>query len=81
MVFAHGFGCDQTMWEPVARNFKADFRAVLFDYVGHGRSELSAYSSERYSSLQGYADHVVEIGRAFSARWQASRRPGCSRSW
>jgi sigma-B regulation protein RsbQ len=64
MMFAHGFGCDQSMWERVAANFEQDFRVVLFDYIGHGRSDFSAYSSERYSSLQGYADDVVEIGRA-----------------
>jgi sigma-B regulation protein RsbQ len=64
IMFAHGFGCDQTMWEPVAQNFESDFRVVLFDYVGHGRSDLGAYSRERYSSLEAYADDVVEIGRA-----------------
>jgi sigma-B regulation protein RsbQ len=68
MLFAHGFGCDQTMWEPVANNFKEDFRVVLFDYIGHGRSDLSAYSADRYSSLHGYADDVVEIGRALQLR-------------
>ena len=62
MMFAHGFGCDQAMWEPVARKFEADFRVVLFDYVGHGRSDMSAYSLDRYSSLAGFADDVVEIG-------------------
>jgi len=62
IVFAHGFGCDQSMWEPVAKNFERDFRVVLFDYVGHGQSDLSSYSAERYSSLGGYADDVVEIG-------------------
>jgi sigma-B regulation protein RsbQ len=65
IMFAHGFGCDQTMWGPVASNFAPDFRIVLFDYVGHGRSELSAYTAERYSTLSGYAQDVVEIGRAF----------------
>ena len=64
MMFAHGFGCDQSMWEPVARNFESDFRVVLFDYVGHGQSDLGAYSSQRYASLQAYADDVIEIGRA-----------------
>jgi sigma-B regulation protein RsbQ len=63
IVFAHGFGCNQAMWAPVARNFERDFRVVLFDYVGHGQSDLSAYSAERYSSLSAYADDVVEIGR------------------
>lgn len=64
MMFAHGFGCDQHMWEPVARNFEDEFRIVLFDYVGAGRSDLSAYDAERYSRLDGYVADVVEIGRA-----------------
>ena len=64
MMFAHGFGCDQNMWGPVARDFERDFRVILFDYVGHGRSDLSAYQRERYSTLAGYAEDVVEIGRA-----------------
>lgn len=64
MVFSHGFGCDQTMWTEVARSFERDFRVVLFDHVGSGHSDLSAYQSEKYSTLEGYADDVVEIGRA-----------------
>jgi len=64
MMFAHGFGCDQTMWETVARNFEGEFRVVLFDYLGHGRSDASAYSAERYASLDAYAEDVVAIGRA-----------------
>ena len=64
MMFAHGFGCDQHMWEPVARNFENDFRIVLFDYVGAGKSDLGAYDPKRYSTLDGYALDVVEIGRA-----------------
>ncbi|EDL50037.1 alpha/beta fold hydrolase [Erythrobacter sp. SD-21] len=68
MMFAHGFGCDHTMWELVARTFEQDFRVVLFDYVGHGQSDLTAYSAERYSSLSNYADDVVEIGQALGLR-------------
>src|SRR5689334_8718395 len=68
IMFAHGFGCDQSMWQPVARNFEKDFRVVLFDYVGHGRSDLGAYSADRYSSLAGFAEDIVEIGRALDLR-------------
>jgi sigma-B regulation protein RsbQ len=68
MMFAHGFGCDQTMWGSVARNFEQDFRVVLFDYLGHGESDASAYSAERYASLDAYAEDVVEIGRALRLR-------------
>lgn len=61
VMFAHGFGCDQNMWRLVAPAFEADHRVVLFDYVGAGRSDLSAYSPERYSSLDGYAQDVLDI--------------------
>src|SRR5690606_3705231 len=63
MVFAHGFGCDQNMWRFVAPAFEGDFRCVLFDQVGAGGSDLSAYDPRRHSSLSGYADDLVEIGR------------------
>ncbi|HLJ72568.1 MAG TPA: alpha/beta hydrolase [Roseiarcus sp.] len=66
MVFAHGFGCDQNMWRYVAPAFERDFKTVLFDHVGAGGSDLAAYSREKYSSLQGYADDVVEICRALA---------------
>src|SRR3954462_3563394 len=64
MLFAHGFGCDQEMWRFVAPDFAVDHKVVLFDHVGSGKSDLSAYDPEKYGSLQGYADDVVEICRA-----------------
>jgi len=64
MVFAHGFGCDQNMWRFVEPAFQDRFNTVLFDHVGAGHSDLSAYQSAKYASLEGYADDVVEIGRA-----------------
>ncbi len=63
MLFAHGFGCDQTMWRAVAPGFAADHRVVTFDHVGSGDSELAAYDPQRYGSLRGYAGDVVEICR------------------
>jgi sigma-B regulation protein RsbQ len=63
MLFAHGFGCDQEMWRFVAPDFEVDHRVVLFDHVGSGNSDLSAYDPVKYDSLQGYADDVVEICR------------------
>lgn len=63
MMFAHGFGCDQNMWRFVEPAFEADFRTVLFDHVGAGGSDLKAYDRVKYSTLAGYADDVIEIGR------------------
>jgi sigma-B regulation protein RsbQ len=63
LLFAHGFGCDQTMWRFVAPAFEADHCVVLFDHVGSGTSDLTAYDFEKYATLRGYADDVVEICR------------------
>jgi len=63
IVFAHGFGCDQGMWRFVAPDFEVDHRVVLFDQVGAGNSDLSAYDPEKYGSLRGYASDLVEICR------------------
>lgn len=64
MLFAHGFGCDQNMWRFVTPAFEDDYRIVLFDYVGSGKSDLSAYDEERYSTLDGYASDILDICRA-----------------
>jgi sigma-B regulation protein RsbQ len=63
LLFAHGFGCDQNMWRYVWPRFADDYRVVLFDHVGAGGSDLSAYNPGRYSSLRGYAEDVLEICR------------------
>jgi sigma-B regulation protein RsbQ len=64
IVFAHGFGCDQNMWRFVAPEFEPDHRVVVFDYVGAGGSDLTAYDPDRYATLDGYATDVVEIAAA-----------------
>jgi sigma-B regulation protein RsbQ len=61
MVFAHGFGCDQSMWRFVWPAFADRFQIVLFDHVGLGGSDVSAYDADRYASLDGYARDVLEI--------------------
>jgi sigma-B regulation protein RsbQ len=61
IVFAHGFGCDQSMWRPVASRFEADYRVVTFDQVGFGGSDRTAWNEQRYSSLSAYAEDLVDI--------------------
>jgi sigma-B regulation protein RsbQ len=68
LVFAHGFGCDQNMWRFVAPAFEDDYKVVLFDYVGCGRSDWSAYDAQRYGTLNGYAQDVLDIVEAFDLR-------------
>ena len=63
IFFAHGFGCDQNMWRYVAPAFQDKYTTVLFDHVGAGNSDLSAYSFTKYDRLEGYAEDIVEIAR------------------
>jgi sigma-B regulation protein RsbQ len=61
MLFAHGFGCDQNMWRFILPAFEENYKIILFDYVGAGKSDIKAYNPERYCSLHGYAKDVLEI--------------------
>jgi sigma-B regulation protein RsbQ len=63
LLLAHGFGCDQNLWRLVVERLSPDFRIVLFDHVGAGRSDPSAWDAERYASLNGYASDVLDIVR------------------
>jgi sigma-B regulation protein RsbQ len=61
MVFAHGFGGNRESWRLVAPEFEKDYTVVLFDHVGAGGSDTSAYDRGKYDSLHGYADDLIEI--------------------
>jgi sigma-B regulation protein RsbQ len=61
VMLAHGFGCDQNLWRLVAPGLERDFRVVLFDHVGAGHSDLSAWDPQRYAMLDGYADDILRI--------------------
>lgn len=68
MLFAHGFGCDQNMWRYVTPAFEKEYQVVLFDYVGAGKSDKRFYNKERYASLHGYAQDVLDICRELDLR-------------
>lgn len=64
LILAHGFGCDQQIWAPVAQILAAQYPVVLFDHMGCGRSDISSYDAQRYSHLSAYAEDVVDLVRA-----------------
>ena len=68
MMFSHGFGCDQNMWRFIYPAFQADYKIVMFDHVGAGNSDLSAYSYKKYDNLEGYAQDIVEIGKELNIK-------------
>lgn len=61
IIFAHGYGCDQNMWRYVYPAFEEQYKIILFDHTGAGNSDVSQYSFEKYNSLEGYAEDVLEI--------------------
>ena len=68
MLFAHGYGCDQNMWRFITPAFQDDYKLILFDHVGFGRSDVSGYTPKRYGSLHAYADDILEICQALDLR-------------
>lgn len=64
LLLAHGFGCDQQSWRFLTGGLEEQYKLVLFDYVGAGQSDLSQYNSEKYASLDGYAQDVLDICEA-----------------
>src|SRR5690606_34264339 len=68
MLFAHGFGCDQNMWRFITPSFEQQYRTITFDYVGAGKSDVSAYHPDRYRNLNGYAQDILEICEALELR-------------
>ncbi|MEJ7560051.1 MAG: alpha/beta hydrolase [Pedobacter sp.] len=68
MMFGHGFGCDQNTWRAIVPAFTEQFKIILFDYVGAGMSDLSAYDEQRYSTLNGYAQDVIDICTALDLK-------------
>lgn len=63
LLFAHGFGCDQSMWHRVVPFFEDRYRIVSFDHMGSGLSDLDQYDSDKYSTLDGYVADLLALCR------------------
>lgn len=61
LIFAHGFGSEQSAWRHQVAAFAPNYRIVLFDHVGAGQSDFNAYSPHRYSSLYSYAEDLLDL--------------------
>lgn len=68
IIFAPGFGCDQTVWSTVAPAFEEEYNVVLFDYVGMGKSNLSAFDPIKYGQLSGYAQDILDVCAALDLK-------------
>ncbi|EHQ29570.1 alpha/beta fold hydrolase [Mucilaginibacter paludis] len=68
IIFAHGYGADQNAWRYIYEAFAPDYKVVLFDFVGSGQSDQSAYDKAKYHNLNGYASDVLDIAEALNLK-------------
>jgi len=61
LLFIHGYGCDQSMWRLITPAFEENYKIVLLDLVGCGKSDEAAYDYNKYGTLKGYTDDILEI--------------------
>jgi sigma-B regulation protein RsbQ len=68
IVFAHGFGTDQTAWKDVKKAFADDYRLILYDNVGGGNADPKAFSPIKYNTLNTYADDLLVIAEELNLK-------------
>lgn len=61
IILAHGFASNQQMWKYILPTLSQEYRVMLFDYVGSGASAKTAYSTEKYATLHGYAQDIIDM--------------------
>ena len=61
IVFLHGYGCDGGMWRSVVPAFQDEYRTIVYDLTGSGRSYAADYDPVRYASLTAHADDLIAI--------------------
>lgn len=61
IIFSNGFGTEQSIWEKVMAPFLTDYRVILYDLAGSGKSDMTAFSANKYDSLRVYADDLLDI--------------------
>lgn len=68
ILFAHGFGTDQSTWRHLIDHYREDYRVIRYDNVGAGKSDIRSYEPDKYSSLSGYVSDLLEIGTELDLR-------------
>ena len=64
LLFCNGFNCNQQVWNYLLPTLATRYRLVLYDQIGTGSADAKAYRPDKYASIQGYVDDMLEICRA-----------------
>ncbi len=61
VVFSHGLGTDQSVWDAIIDRLPADVCALVFDLPGAGPLLPAGFDPDDYSSVTDYADDLLEL--------------------
>lgn len=61
LVFSHGFGTDQSVWNKIIPFFQRDYRIVLYDLACAGSVNPDHFDFRRYSTLDAYVEDLIAI--------------------
>lgn len=63
LLFVHGLGTDQTVWQQITPAFERDYRLVLLDNVGAVESNREDFRSNEfhYLNVKGYASDLLGV--------------------
>jgi len=61
IVFAHGFGTDQSVWDKITPFLAEHYKVVLFDWPFSGAVDPTLYDPFKYSSMEAFADVLVTL--------------------
>lgn len=61
IVFMHGLGTDQTVWDGVLRTLPPDFTALRYDLPGVSPSSPDAFDAQAVRSLAPFADDLISL--------------------
>ncbi|WP_158284571.1 alpha/beta hydrolase [Azospirillum sp. TSO35-2] len=61
VVLSHGFGCNQTVWQPIADGLASSFRLVLFDLMGCNRRSAAVFNAGTHRHLDAFATDLIAV--------------------
>ncbi len=61
LVFAHGFGTDQSAWRFIIDGFADQYKIILYNNAGAGSLDPKDFDPAKYNSLHSYANDLLAI--------------------
>ena len=62
LVFGHGFGTDQSIWDKIVPILAETYRVVVFDWPFSGAvKDENLYDPVKYSSLEAFSDDLITL--------------------